>query len=124
MTPRRLFAHLLALGERTQHVFDEGNRPSVSAIAGLRDAIRQRLATRGQITLTDGTPEGAIELRSADTPMLQAADLAGGYARSLYLELGLRVVCEEFKGVILNGSMVRDWTQVERTDIAELRRRR
>jgi len=124
VTPQRLFAHILAAGERTQHVFDEGNRPTVTAIAELRDAIRQRLASGGRIVLTDGIPAGAIELCSTDTPMLQAADLAGGYARSLYLELGLRVVCEEFKGVILNGSMVRDWTQLERTDVAELRGRR
>jgi hypothetical protein len=123
VTPRRLFAHLLAAGERTQHVFDEGNRPSVAAITGLMDSIRQRLATRGRIILTDDTTEGAIELRSADTPMLQAADLAGGYARSLYLDFGLRVVCEEFKAVVLNGSMIRDWMQLERSDLAELRAR-
>jgi len=52
---------------------------------------------------------------------LQAADLAGGYARSIYLDFGLRIVCEEFKGVILNGSMVRDWTQVGRSNLTELR---
>jgi hypothetical protein len=123
VTPQRLFVHILTAGERTQHVFDEGNRPSVTAIAELRSAIRRRLATRRQIVLTDGEPDAAIELKSTDTPMLQAADLAGGYARSLYLELGVRVVCEEFKGVILNGSMVRDWSQVERADVAELRGR-
>jgi len=123
VTPRRLFEHVLAAGERTQHVFDEGNRPSVSAIVGLRASIRQRLATRGRIVLTDSMPDGAIELRSTDTPMLQAADLVGGYARSIYLDLGLRVVCEEFRGVILNGSMVRDWAQLERSNLTELRGR-
>ena len=123
VAPARLSAHLLAAGERTQHVFDEGNRPSVTAITELRDAIRKRLASSHQIILTDGMPDGAIELRSVDSPMLQAADLAGGYARGLYLDLGLRVVCEEFKGVMLNGSMVRDWTQLERSDLAKLRHR-
>ena len=124
VTPQRLFAHLLEAGERTQHVFDEGNRPSVTAIAELRDAIRQRLASRRRIVLTEDIPDGAIQLRSNDTPMLQAADLAGGYARRLYLDLGLRVVCEEFKGVILNGAMVRDWNQLARSNLTELRGRR
>jgi hypothetical protein len=123
VTPGRLFAHVLASADRMQHVFDEGNRPSVWAIVDLRDRIRQRLAARGQIVLTDDMPDGAIELKSTDTPMLQAADLAGGYARSVYIDLGLRVVCEEFKGVVFNGSMVRDWSQIERSNLTELRER-
>jgi hypothetical protein len=122
--PQTLLAHVLAAGESTQHVFDEGNRPSVRAIAKLRAAIRERLASRRRIVLTDDAPGAAIELSSATTPMLQAADLASGYARGLYLDLGLRVVCEEFKAVIWNGAMVRDWTQVERADLTELRGRR
>ena len=65
----------------------------------------------------------AVEMGSTETPMLQVADLAEGYARDRYLEFGLRVVCEEFRAVILNGTMVRDWTQVHRLDIAELKRR-
>jgi hypothetical protein len=75
------------------------------------------------IVLTDAPlSEGAIEQVSADVAMLQAADLAAGYARELYnAHEGLRRVCEEFKGVILNGSMVRDWTQVDRRDLENLR---
>lgn len=37
-----------------------------------------------------------------------------------YLERGLRVVCEEFKGVILNGSMIRDWSCIDRPNLTEL----
>ena len=113
---------VLAHGERTVHTFDEGNEPSVSAIIDLKGAIRHRLVGAGRIIIPDGTPAGATEESSKGTPMLQAADLAGGYARDLYLKYGLRVVCEEFKGVILNGSMVRDWSQVARTNLTELRK--
>ena len=113
---------VLARGERTLSIFDEGNQPSVAAIVQLKGAIRNRLVSAGRIVVPDGTPTGAAEQSSTATPMLQAADLAGGYARDLYLKHGLRVVCEEFKGVILNGSMVRDWTQVARTNLTELRK--
>jgi hypothetical protein len=100
-------AHLLAEGDDTQHVFDEGNRPSVTAISELRDSVRNRLAVRNLILLTDDAPSGAIELESAATPLLQAADLAAGWARRIYLDRGVKGVSEQFKGVILNGSMVR-----------------
>ena len=50
---------------------------------------------------------------SKNIPHLQAGDLAADYARMLYLKTeGLRIVYEEFRAVILNGSIVRDWTQV------------
>lgn len=121
VTPQQIIAHLLRAGDRTQHVFDEGNRPSVRAIARLRDAVRQKLSTSGLIALPDTSESGIVEQSSADSPMLQAADLAAGYARTLYLDCGLKIVCEEFRGVVLNGSMVRDWTRVERPDLALLR---
>jgi hypothetical protein len=53
--------------------------------------------------------------------MLQAADLAGGYARDLYLKHGLRIVCVK-SSKASNGSMVRDWSQVARTNLTELRK--
>jgi hypothetical protein len=125
VTPRQMFGHLLAYGERTQRVFDEGNRVSVRAISDLKDSIRERLNYGDHFPLLAGTAfAGAVEAPSKDTPMLQAADLAAGYARELYLESGLRVVCEEFKGVILNGAMVRDWSQVQRRDVTQLRTQR
>lgn len=113
---------VLARGERTLSIFDEGNQPSVSAFVELKGSIRNRLVSAGRLVVPHGTSTGAAERSSTDTPILQAADLAGGYARDLYLNHGLRIVCEEFKGVIFNGSMVRDWTQVARTNLTELRK--
>jgi hypothetical protein len=94
----------------------------VSAINHLKDTLREHLQDKGLIVLPDGVPEGALEQSSADVTMLQAADLAAGHARELYLSTeGIRRVCEEFKAVILNGSMIRDWTQVDRRDLEHLR---
>lgn len=122
VSPRQLLAGILAVGERTQRVFDEGNRTSITAIVDLKDAVRERLVTDGHIILpAEDVPPGVIEMSSTETALLQAADIAAGYARSIYLDFGLRGVCEEFKGVILNGSMVRDWSQVERPNSADLR---
>ena len=122
VTPGYIGRTVLAAGERTQRVFDEGNAPSVLAINQLKDTIRVRLAGEGLIVLADDVPQGAIEASSTGVAMLQAADLAAGYARELYLSIdGLRRVCEEFKGVILNGSMVRDWAQSDRGDLERLR---
>jgi len=87
--------------------------------------VRERLVNDGHIVLpADGAPAGVIEMSSRETALLQAADIAAGYARTIYADIGLRAVCEEFKGVILNGSMVRDWSQVERPNSADLRIRR
>ena len=122
VTPAFIGRTVLAAGERTQRVFDEGNAPSVLAINQLKDTIRTRLAGDGLIVLPDDVPRGALEESSTGVAMLQAADLAAGYARELYLSTdGLRRVCEEFKGVIFNGSMVRDWAQVDRRDLEYLR---
>lgn len=125
VSSKQILGGVLAVGERTQRVFDEGNRTSVEAIVDLKDAVRVQLANSGQLILpAGGVPPGAIEMSSKDTSMLQAADIAAGYARGIYYDFGLRAVCEEFKSVILNGSMVRDWSQVERPNAAELRCRR
>ena len=47
------------------------------------------------------------------TPVrLKAADVAAGYARRLYeSDDGLKKVCIEFRQVLLNGTLVRDWQQ-------------
>ena len=99
-----------------------GNQTSVAAINELKESVRGGLSKAGLITLPDPIPIGAVEQSSALTPTLQAGDLAAGYAEDLYRSSeGIRRVCEEFKGVILNGSMVRDWKQIERTDLDRLR---
>lgn len=120
VSPQQLLGYVLATGERIQRVFDEGNARTISAIANLKDVVRRELVSRNQIVLTDDMPSGVVELSSSTTPNLQAADIAAGYARMLYLEKGLRAVCEEFKGVILNGSFVRDWSQVDRRHSTDL----
>jgi len=122
ITPEHIGRTILAKGERTQRVFDEGNQTSVAAINELKESVRGGLSKAGLITLPDPIPIGAVEQSSALTPTLQAGDLAAGYAEDLYRSSeGIRRVCEEFKGVILNGSMVRDWKQIERTDLDRLR---
>jgi hypothetical protein len=64
--------------------------------------LRWLLTSQGEVT--EGT--------SVASPELQAADVAAGYARRLYeSEDGLRNVCLEFRQVLLNGSLVRDWRQ-------------
>jgi len=124
ITPARLAGHVLAIAERAQRVYDEGNQPSVLALADVSTAVRQRLAARELIVLPNDIPPGAVEQSSSVTPALQASDLAAGYARRLYLEQGLKAVCEEFRSVIFNGSMIRDWARVDRPDAAELRVRK
>jgi hypothetical protein len=125
VTPQYIARRVLARGEVTQRVFDEGNAPSVLAIREIKGAIRDDLEEAGVILLPDDLPEGAVEASSASVIMLQAADLAAGYAKDLYLsDSGIRGVCEEFNGVILNGSMVRDWSQVDRADLGRLRARK
>lgn len=47
------------------------------------------------------------------TPELQAADVAAYHARTLYDEHGLKAVCDEFRCVIHNAALVRDWQQSE-----------
>lgn len=52
--------------------------------------------------------EGASHL----SPELQAADVAAGYARRLYeSDDGLKKVCIEFRQMLLNGTLIRDWQQ-------------
>lgn len=122
VTPEQLGRKILAKGESTQHVFDEGNRTSVSAINDLRNSVRRGLSKGGLIILPGFVQDGAVERTSHSEPRIQAGDLAAGYAKDLYESSdGIRRVCEEFKGVILNGSMVRDWKQVERVDLDRLR---
>jgi hypothetical protein len=120
----RIVSNILARNEQTERVFDDGNQPSVLAIVDLKNSVRRRLAATGLVVLPDDLSPGVIEQSSLTSPLLQAADFAGGYARDVYLELGLQAVCEEFRAVVLNGSMVRDWSQVDRSNTAELRRRR
>lgn len=113
---------LLAAGEHIQRVFDEGNRKTVAAIVELQQAVRARLAAQSRLLVPEGTSHRAVELSSRDTPLLQAADITAGYAKTLYAQSdGLKAVCEEFRAVILNGSMVRDWTRVERPNAVDLR---
>ena len=120
--PGYIGRRVLAVGERTQRVFDEGNAPSVLAIGELKNTVRTHLENEGLIVRPDRVPQAVLERSSAGVAMLQAADLAAGYARDLYLSNdGIKRVCEEFKGVILNGSMVRDWAQVDRRDTEHLR---
>jgi hypothetical protein len=96
----------------TRQVFDEGDRVTVEAIDVLReganDAIQRNprmrllLTSRGEVT--EGTSDAS--------PELQAADVAAGYARRLYeSDDGLKKVCIEFRQVLLNGTLVRDWQQ-------------
>ncbi len=96
----------------TRQVFDEGNRVTVDAIDLLRenanDAIQRNPRLRWLLTSHGEITEGT----SVASPELQAADVAAGYARRLYeSEDGLRKVCLEFRQVLLNGSLVRDWLQ-------------
>jgi hypothetical protein len=122
LSKERVVAHLLAAAERIQRVFDEGNQPSVLAISRLKESVRIKLASSGLIVMPSDVPAGAIEQSSVETPELQVADLAAGYARQLYVGSdGLRIVREEFRAVILNGAMVADGQQLDRQNLAELR---
>ncbi len=95
-----------------RQVFDEGDRVTVDAIGLLResanDAIRRNPRMRWLLTLEGEVTEGTSDA----SPELQAADVAAGYARRLYeSEDGLKKVCLEFRQVLLNGTLVRDWQQ-------------
>ncbi|MEW6320897.1 MAG: hypothetical protein AB1635_07400 [Acidobacteriota bacterium] len=96
----------------TRHVFDEGNRVTVDAIDLLRESANEAVQHNPRLRLLV-TPKGELaEGISIDSPELQAADVAAGYARRLYeSEDGLKKVCLEFRQVLLNGSLVRDWQQ-------------
>jgi hypothetical protein len=96
----------------TRHVFDEGNRVTVEAINVLRASANEAVHDNPRLRLLL-TPKGELsEGVSTASPELQAADVAAGYARRLYeSEDGLKKVCLEFRQVLLNGSLVRDWRQ-------------
>jgi hypothetical protein len=96
----------------TRHVFDEGNRVTVDAIDALRESANDAVQHNPRLRLVL-TPKGEVtEGVSVASPELQAADVAAGYARRLYeSEDGLKKVCLEFRQVLLNGSLVRDWQQ-------------
>jgi hypothetical protein len=96
----------------TRQVFDEGDRVTVDAIdllrEGANDAIQRNPRMRWLLTSRGEVTEGT----SAKSPELQAADVAAGYARRLYeSDDGLKRVCLEFRQVLLNGTLVRDWQQ-------------
>jgi hypothetical protein len=94
------------------NVFDEGNRPSVDAIDALREAADDALTRRDRWLLVLPPSGQVVEQSSFESPELQAADLAAGYARRLYeSDEGLKKVCLEFRQVLLNGGIVRDWQQ-------------
>lgn len=95
----------------TSHVFDEGNRPTVDAIRFLRDSADRAAQRQERVPLVLLNAGETTEKSSLASPELQAADLAAGYARRLYeSQDGLKKVCLEFRQVLLNGSLVRDWT--------------
>lgn len=101
--------------QSTRQVFDEGDRVTVDAIGLLResanDAIQRNPRMRWLLTLKGEVTEG----KSNASPELQAADVAAGYARRLYeSEDGLKKVCVEFRQVLLNGTLVRDWQEQSR----------
>jgi hypothetical protein len=105
-------ASILAKHRSTHHVFDEGNRPSVDAIDALREAADDALTRRDRWLLVLPPSGQVVEQSSFESPELQAADLAAGYARRLYeSDEGLKKVCLEFRQVLLNGGIVRDWQQ-------------
>lgn len=103
---------ILARTDSTHHVFDEGNRPSVEAIGTLRTAARKAVRRRERWSITLPRSGGQSEESSRTRRELQAADIAAGYARRLYeSDEGLKKVCLEFRRVLLNGTVVRDWKQ-------------
>jgi hypothetical protein len=94
------------------HVFDEGNRPSVDAVEILRESADEALRRDNRFLMLP-FPSGTVsEDVSRLRPELQAADVAAGYARRLYESVdGLKKVCLEFRQVLLNGRLVRDYRQ-------------
>ena len=103
-------ASVLTKHRMTKHVFDEGNRASVDAIEMLRTAADSALVRRERWPVVLPPSGQVVEESSFASKELQAADLAAGYARRLYeSDEGPRKVCVEFRQVLLNGSLVRDW---------------
>jgi len=77
---------------------------------GLRIKAKGRRLDQHRVPLLMAEPGQVSEQPSIAVQELQAADLAAGYARRLYESAdGLKKVCLEFRQVILNGSVVRDW---------------
>jgi hypothetical protein len=94
----------------TRHVFDEGNRMTVNAIEFLRESANQAVERNPRMRWMLPFKGEVIEAKSDASPELQAADIAAGYARRLYeSDDGLKKVCLEFRQVLLNGTLVRDW---------------
>jgi hypothetical protein len=96
----------------TRQVFDEGDRVTVEAIDVLREGANDAIQRNPRMRLLL-TSRGEVTEGTSDTsPELQAADVAAGYARRLYeSDDGLKKVCIEFRQVLLNGTLVRDWQQ-------------
>jgi hypothetical protein len=96
----------------TRQVFDEGERVTVDAIEFLRESADEAVQRNPRMRWLLGESAEVTEGKSHMAPELQAADLAAGYARRLYeSDDGLKKVCIEFRQVLLNGTLIRDWQQ-------------
>lgn len=96
----------------TRQVFDEGERTTVDAIELLRESADEAVHRNPRMRWLLGESGEVTEGASHLTPELQAADVAAGYARRLYeSDDGLMKVCIEFRQVLLNGTLIRDWQQ-------------
>ena len=95
-------------------MFDEGERTSVEAIELLREHADEAVQRNPRMRWVLGESAEVAEGASHLNPALQAADVAAGYARRLYESNdGLKKVCIEFRQVLLNGTLIRDWQQQE-----------
>jgi hypothetical protein len=91
----KLMPHFLSEG----HAFDEGEPDALEFVR------KQRAQALAELSFFPGLrrPKELEEMSSADSPEIQAADIAAGIARELWYRAGLVNLLRHFDDVLLNG---------------------
>ena len=78
----------------------------------LQQRVHGKLTEAGRlVSLSRGG--GVSEESSLTQPFLQVSDIAAGYAKDLYRHGGAQLLSEQFRLVVINGAVVRDWAQID-----------
>jgi hypothetical protein len=100
------------------HAFDEGNSRSIDWIEQQRSNVLAQADKRGEF-YPAFMPEPLVEVNSAESVPIQAADIAGGIARELWYRNNLVHLITHFEYVTYNGQRLSEDKAVWRQKIID-----